>query len=312
MSKLNITITGDLGSGKSSIAKELCKMLDYKYFSTGMIQRQIGKEKGMNTLELNYFSEGNESIDKYIDDLVIKLNDDEEPYVIDSRMAWHFINNSFKIYLTTNPIIAARRVNSDNHRDNEPLIEDIYKKSLNLLERRAAEDKRFKIKYGVDCSDLNNFDLVIDTTIPAIEEISRMIFQLYLEFSKKATINKFWVSPKILFPTKHVRKPGHEEVRTMNHIILNEGYDNASIIETVKLKKDLFIWDGHKRVSAYIFNNIPLIPVYILAKDEEEIQSVNTVSSFVENSCNLSLIFDWENIHGFRFVTYPLVKKNTL
>src|SRR5512133_1946160 len=150
MSRLSITITGDLGSGKSSIAKELCKMLEYRYFSTGTIQRQIGKEKGMNTLELNYFSEENEDIDKYIDDQVIKLNDEKEPYVLDSRMAWHFIKKSFKIYFTANPLIAAQRVNSDKLRDNEPLVEDLNHKSLNLLERRAAEDKRFKTKYGVD------------------------------------------------------------------------------------------------------------------------------------------------------------------
>ena len=193
MVKLDITITGDLGSGKSSVAKELCKMLNYKYFYTGGIQRQIGKENGMNTLELNYFSEINHDIDKFIDDQVIKINDEQDSYVIDSRMAWHFIHKSFKIYLTVNPIVAARRVISDNHRDSEPVVEDINEKSLNLLERRAAEDKRFKLKYGVDCSDLNNYDVVIDTSGSTIEEISKLIFKLFTEFSNGATINKFWV-----------------------------------------------------------------------------------------------------------------------
>lgn len=181
---MHITITGDLGSGKSSIAKALCKMLNYKYFSTGSIQRQIGKEKGMNTLELNYFSEKNQDIDKYIDDFVIKINDDIETYVLDSRMAWHFIKKSFKIYLTVNPIVAAQRVNSDHLRDGEPIVEDINKKSINLLERRATENNRFKNKYGVDCSDLSNFDLVIDTSKQTIEEISNLIFQRYRELYK--------------------------------------------------------------------------------------------------------------------------------
>jgi cytidylate kinase len=182
MTKLDITITGDLGSGKSSVAKVLCKMLNFNYFSTGSIQRQIGKENGMNTLELNYFSEENTDIDKFIDDKVIKLNDDPDSFILDSRMAWHFIRRSFKIYLTVDPIVAAQRVIADNQREGEPVIEDANEKSLNLLERRAAEDKRFKTIYGVDCGDLTNYDLVLDTTFLSVQEVSKLIVERYNEF----------------------------------------------------------------------------------------------------------------------------------
>jgi len=182
MAKLNITITGDLGSGKSSVAKVLCKMLNFNYFSTGVIQRQIAKEKGLNTLELNYFSENNLDIDKYIDDQVIKLNDEPESFILDSRMAWHFIRKSFKIYLTVDPIVAAQRVMADNHRQGEPMIEDAQEKSLNLLERRAAEDKRFKAIYGVNCGDLTNYDLVLDTTGSGIDDIAKLIIERYSEY----------------------------------------------------------------------------------------------------------------------------------
>jgi cytidylate kinase len=190
MTKLDITITGDLGSGKSSVAKVLCKMLNLKYFSTGVIQRQIAKEKGLNTLELNYFSENNLDIDKYIDDQVIKLNDETDSFILDSRMAWHFIRRSYKIYLTVDPIVAAQRVIADDQREGEPVIEDAYEKSLNLLERRAAEDKRFKSIYGVDCGDLSNYDLVLDTTTSGIEEISKVIVDRYTEFLNQISENK--------------------------------------------------------------------------------------------------------------------------
>ena len=310
MSKVNITITGDLGSGKSSIAKELCKMLNYKYFSTGNIQRQIGGEKGMNTLELNYFSEKNHDIDKYIDDLVIKLNNENNSYVLDSRMAWHFINESFKIYLTVDPVVAAKRVISDNYRDNEPIIEDIYEKALNLLERRAAEDKRFNATYCVDCSDQNNYDLVIDTTISKVEEISKLIFQLYAEFLNKEKINKYWVSPMALYPTEHIRILGQDEANRVKQAV-SDGYDRNSFVETVKLGAYLFIWNGHKRTSAAIFNKIPLIPIEILAKDDDEIYSGNVVSHFIKTNFNLSWLYDWEEIHGFVFASYPKVKHNS-
>jgi len=307
MIKLDITITGDLGSGKSSVAKALCKMLDFKYFSTGGIQRQIGKEHGMNTLELNYFSETNLDIDKYIDDFVIRLNDEADSFAIDSRMAWHFIRNSFKIYLTVNPIVAARRVIADNCRDSEPIIEDIYEKSLNLLERRSAEDKRFKSIYGVDCGDLNNYDLVIDTTNSSVEEISTLIFHLFTAYSNKVKINKNWVSPKVLYPTEHVRELGREEAKKIRQSVSDSVYDKTNVVDAVQLGRELFIWDGHKRVSASIFNKVPLIPIVILAKDDEEIHSGHIVSKFIEAAFNLSRLYDWEEVHGFVFDSYPKI-----
>ena len=92
----HITITGDLGSGKSTIAKLLCEKLDFKYFSTGNIQRELSKKEGLNTLEMNYLAEKNEEIDKYIDNLTSAINNETTAHVLDSRMAWHFIENSFK------------------------------------------------------------------------------------------------------------------------------------------------------------------------------------------------------------------------
>ncbi len=297
MVKLDITITGDLGSGKSTVAKALCQMLNFKYFSTGGIQRQIGREQGMNTLELNYFAEKNLDIDKYIDDFVIRLNDEKESFAIDSRMAWHFIRNSFKIYLTVNPIVAAKRVMADCHRDSEQVMEDVYEKSLNLLERRAAEDKRFKSIYGVDCGDLNNYDLVVDTTNSSVEEISKLIVRQFTAFSNKAAINKYWVSPTMLYPTK----PAEQVARGI-------GYMESAVVETVRLGSESFIINEHENVSAALVNKIPLIPVVILAKDEEEIHHGEPVSKFVKTAFNLNLLSEWEAVHGFQFETYPKSK----
>lgn len=179
---MNITITGDLGSGKSSVAKELCKILNFNYLSTGAIQRKIGLEKGMNTLELNYFAEKNDEIDNYIDDFLRNINKEKEHYVLDSRMAWHFVQPSFKIYITVDKHIAAERVKNDTARSAEPMANDISTISDNLLERRAAEDKRFKIKYGVDCGNLTNYDLVIDSSQSTVSEIVHKIVDKYRAF----------------------------------------------------------------------------------------------------------------------------------
>ncbi|MCX8480689.1 MAG: cytidylate kinase family protein, partial [Sediminibacterium sp.] len=68
---MHITITGDLGSGKTTVAKKLCEILHYTYFSTGKIQREIAAQRKTNTLNLNYIAENDSSIDEYIDNQLI-------------------------------------------------------------------------------------------------------------------------------------------------------------------------------------------------------------------------------------------------
>ena len=94
-----ITISGDIGSGKSTCGKLLRDQLGFKYLSTGDIQRRIAADMGISTLELNLLSEKDKSIDKKIDDHTRALADSDENYIVDSRLAWHFIPSSYKVFL---------------------------------------------------------------------------------------------------------------------------------------------------------------------------------------------------------------------
>jgi len=105
--------------------------------------------------------------------------------------------------------------------------------------------------------------LVIDTTISSVEEISTLIFQLFTEFSNNVAINKFWVAPTSIYPTEHIRQLARDEAKKKIKQSVSEiSYDNSTLVETVKLGTDLFIWDGHKRASAAILNKIRLFHCY--------------------------------------------------
>jgi CMP/dCMP kinase len=182
---IHITITGDLGSGKSTIARILCERLDYEYYSTGNIQRAIAAELKIDTLQLNYLSEKDASIDKLIDDKTIALNQSVQTIILDSRLAWHFLKPSFKLYLKVDAIVAANRVVADTIRKNEPNAKTVEEISANLLERRTAENNRFLDKYKVHCEDMNNYDCVIDTTNLGIEEVVDEVMKAYNEFTLK-------------------------------------------------------------------------------------------------------------------------------
>lgn len=176
----HIAIAGALGSGKSTVAKILCKELGYEYFSTGTLQRKLAAERGMNTLEMNYFAETTKSIDEYIDAFLKRISeeDDGKRYVLDSRLAWHFVPAALKIYLDVKPEIAAQRVLTDTERTGEPSAADLEERGRTLQERQTVENRRFKNLYGVDCQDMANYDAVIDTSYLSPEEVAGRVMRL--------------------------------------------------------------------------------------------------------------------------------------
>ena len=175
-----ISIAGDLGSGKSTIAKRLAEMLNYSYFSTGSLFRKLAAERGMDVLQLNILSETDKSIDKYIDDNLRAINTGNDlNYILDSRMAWHFVPKSFKVYATVKPEVAAQRVLEDKARFNEPEASGLQERVQTLIERQNVENRRYKSIYGVDCRRFANYDLVIDTSDCSVEELTEQILAAY-------------------------------------------------------------------------------------------------------------------------------------
>lgn len=175
-----ISIAGDLGSGKSTIAKRLAEKLSYVYFSTGMLFRKLAAERGMDALQLNYLSETDASIDKYIDDNLRAIHEGKDSrYVLDSRMAWHFVPRSFKIYATVKPEIAALRVLNDKTRFGEPKALNLEERINMLLERQNVENRRYKFLYEVDCCNFGNYDLIIDTSDNTVDELVDCILGIY-------------------------------------------------------------------------------------------------------------------------------------
>jgi cytidylate kinase len=176
MSKI-ISITGDLGSGKSTVSNLLQERLHYDYIYTGKIQREIANRYNMSTLELNKYAETHPEIDEEIDATFKSLNN-SSCLIVDSRLAWFFIPKSFKVYLKTDIAVSADRIAGDKHRKNEKYLsrEDAVR---NILARKESENKRYMDLYNADCSDFSNFDLIIDTSFLSPEEVAEKIIQEY-------------------------------------------------------------------------------------------------------------------------------------
>lgn len=171
-----ITLTGDLGSGKSAVSRLLCAATGYSYVSTGRIQRQLALEMGVDTLELNRRADADPSIDQRIDSIFVELGHDLNGYVVDSRLAWFFLPKSFKVYLQTETREAARRILNDPTRQQEEYT-SLEEAILKINARKKSENERFLKKYGADCGNTLNFDIVIDTTRRTPEEVAGLILR---------------------------------------------------------------------------------------------------------------------------------------
>jgi predicted cytidylate kinase len=304
MNYTKISIAGDLGSGKSTIAQKLTKKFGCRLYSTGDIQREIAKNLEMSTLELNKHMEKNSKIDEEIDEFNKNLNIKSESFIIDSRMAWHFIPTSFKIFLKVDPDISARRVLNDNNRKSESYTDfQIAKKEL--AHRKRSENERFLDLYSVDCSDMNNYDLVVDTSYSDPESIVDKILMLHKRWSENDEFIKFWANPKLLFPTQPIAKLGRSSSKKVYDSIQFNGFKPEFPIEALNYQDFHFIFDGHLRVSASIFSNISLIPLnYIFGNDRGKIIGVPT-PEFVKSEFKISYAYDWEECHKFTYPSYP-------
>lgn len=180
---MQIAFSGRLGSGKSTVCAILKEKYGYEIYSTGTVQRKIAEEMGITTLELNKRLMSDPKLDFVIDETVTRISRERngDKLIFDSRMAWHFAENTFKVYMYVDPTIAATRVFAADRGNVEKYdsIEDAVKQ---LRERTMEENKRYKAIYGVDNLDFNNYDLIIDSTCATPEQIADYMIEYKDEF----------------------------------------------------------------------------------------------------------------------------------
>jgi cytidylate kinase len=170
-----LTITGDLGSGKSTVAKIVADKLKLKYYSTGSIFRKVAADMQISLKELGELAKKDKRIDKRIDDYQKKLGKKEDNFILEGRLGFYFIPKSIKICLKVDLAESARRIISDNRSDEH--FENIDEAINAIKERRSSEKERYKKLYNIDIDNLNNYDLVIDTTTLPADEVAKKIIE---------------------------------------------------------------------------------------------------------------------------------------
>lgn len=214
---MRITLSGTLGSGKSTVGKELARRLNIPYISTGQIFRQLGQISSLDALQTNLEAESNRALDDAVDNKVREHNQNTPDFVIDSRMAWHFVENALRVFLSVTPEVAAQRIMADRSRATEQYVS--LEAALDALQaRRNSEIKRYKRLYNVDIEDPSHYDMSIisdDAEVPDVVD-------LILRRVHGQTSECMWIPKTRLVPV--IPAPEGEEAAATNTVRVTEAF----------------------------------------------------------------------------------------
>ncbi len=181
-----ITITGKPCSGKGSISKLFCEKYQFNYMCVGDMMREMAMKNGQTILEFQQNNANIKDVDNMLDSYTENVGKTRlsEDLLIDSRLAWHFIPKSFKVFVDVDWNTAGVRLIGAG-RDSET-AKDALTATEELKNRWQTENKRYQELYNIDNCNLGNYNLVVDSTNKTVEELVEIIKKAYEEFMQNA------------------------------------------------------------------------------------------------------------------------------
>ncbi|SHO53008.1 cytidylate kinase family protein [Anaerocolumna xylanovorans] len=258
---MHITITGNLGSGKSTICKILEDKYGFEIYSTGKVQRELARQMNITTLEMNQLMCSDHKYDNMIDDTTARISREnpDKNIIFDSRLAWHFVEKSFKVFLSVGLDIAAERVMKDN-RGKEEQYSSIEEAKEKLFQRAQTENMRYKDIYNLEYFNFSNYNLVIESAYSSPELIASIIMKEAKDYYALIADNhgqmvdrtRILLSPKSLYKeevTKEERNAlkgrisEYEKIKELPNVQIaawkdGDSYQVLSALEEVKAAKE--------------------------------------------------------------------------
>lgn len=267
---MHITITGNLGSGKSTICKLLQENYQFEIYSTGKVQRELARQMNMTTLELNQLMCSDKKYDKMIDDETARISREnrDKNIIFDSRLAWHFVEKSFKVFVSVSLEVAAERVMNDQRGVEEKYTSVEEAKNL-LAQRAATERRRYKDIYDLNYMDFANYNLIIDSTYCKPEQIAEIIIReakIFYENNMQKT-NKMLVSPKRLVKEDGITTEESEALKNVVEHYKNLRYEIDHTIIVRKKEDDYEVLEGLNEAKAALLANIAYAPIEVIKSE---------------------------------------------
>lgn len=168
---MKITVFWFAWSWTSTIWKLLSEKLDYKFMSSWNIMRWWAEELGYSIYEFeNKIIKDDSSFDLKLDLKVKDFWKSNDNFVFESRLAWHFIPESFKIYLKCDEKERYKRIQNREWLLIDEVIEKTKKRETELEQRYGKIYPNIKFP-----PKEKTFDFIIDVTKLNPQEIVESI-----------------------------------------------------------------------------------------------------------------------------------------
>jgi cytidylate kinase len=173
-----ITIGGNLGAGKTTLAERLAPALRYDELHMGGIFREMAAQRGVSIETFYDDLKKDPTLESEIDDHQSKLMHERDNLVIQGRIAWFFAKGSpFKVInigLMVDHEIGAKR----SAERNENAGKSVQEVSRANAFREKTERERYAALYGItDYLAEEHYDIVLDTSRLTKDEVFEKIFK---------------------------------------------------------------------------------------------------------------------------------------
>lgn len=160
-----VTLFGLPGTGTTSSGKWVADRIESGYKSGGSFYRQMALDMDLSLNDFEKLCNTDPKYDLRLDDMQKKFGEENDNFLVESRLGWFFIPDSIKIKLTCDDDVRVKRIAK---RDGIT-IEDA--ESL-TQEREGITETKYSREYGIkEFAPDSVFDLIIDTTKKPLTDV---------------------------------------------------------------------------------------------------------------------------------------------
>jgi len=155
-----VTISGLPGSGTTTAGRLLADARGWEFQSSGELFRSMADARGVSLAEFGALAEGDERIDRELDERAVTLMRDTAGLVMEGRLAgWMAFRNAFgeaRVWLESDAATRARRVAD---RDGGSASQQ----QAAMTARETSEAARYRDYYDIDIGSREPYTLIIDS-----------------------------------------------------------------------------------------------------------------------------------------------------
>ncbi len=169
-----VTVSGEIGAGKSTVARHLAQALGLRYLSGGEIFREEARRRGLSLAALGRLAEQDQTIDRDLDRTQVEAARGGG-MLIDSRLSGWLIDGDLRVWFRAPLHVRAARVAARDGTSPEVALRE-------LQAREESERRRYREIYQIDLADLSRYHLIMDTATWSAQEIVDALLPLTRRF----------------------------------------------------------------------------------------------------------------------------------